>query len=185
MPVPINATVGDPAANSYVDVNTADTYLGAHLFGAAWTSLAAGSDKKPQALITVTRILNSRRYQGGLSSNTQALEWPRIYVPRPYDPNIQLPPGTLPLLLDYYDPTTIPTPVVEATCELALELLRVIANPFGQDDTANMVTDRVGPLTAQYVPAIDRLWDLERYPEVYRRIAPLLVSARRTRVVRS
>lgn len=187
MPVNIDPTVGGANANSYVDVATANAYFDGHQFGATWRALeVSDQDQQARLLITATRILNRRRYRGALSSNTQKLEWPRAYVPMPYDPDVQLPPGTLPLLLGYYDPTTIPTPVIEATCELALELLGAGAdNPFGADDTINVRSDKTGPLETTYADLNNRVFDIERYPEVMSRIAPLLIASRQTRVVRS
>jgi hypothetical protein len=110
------ATAGSGSANSYVTRANASTYLDARLNVTVWT--AASDEDKDRALISATRALDGAPWIGFRASDTQALAWPRTYAlkpDRPYDT------GSDDI---YFATTTVPQAVQDATCELALELLR-------------------------------------------------------------
>lgn len=70
----LDSTVGGAAANSWVSVQEADTYLLEERLGAkAWDEV----EDKPAALIWATRILDRYTYSGERTSTDQALSWPR------------------------------------------------------------------------------------------------------------
>jgi hypothetical protein len=91
----INATPGDPAANSYLTVDEADGYWGARPFPDTWDNT---EQSKEALLITATRLTDALFYPakklvregksgpyyvirpiwlGSPASTTQALAWPR------------------------------------------------------------------------------------------------------------
>lgn len=76
MSVSLDSTVGGTAANAYTDEAWATPFLGNQLFSAGWTAVT-NSDKRKQALIEATRILDGFRYPGYRASSAQALQWPR------------------------------------------------------------------------------------------------------------
>ena len=101
---------GKPDANSYAAVADGDAYHDGHLYAAAWT--AATSDNKAKALVMATRLIDECfKFNGLRRRSTQALQWPRLNCP---DPD-----GT-----EAFAETLVPRPVIDATSELARELLK-------------------------------------------------------------
>jgi hypothetical protein len=98
-------------ANAYANVTDGDGYHAGHLYASAWT--AASADNKTAALVMATRLIDAEYQFGGVKATSgQALQWPRMDCRDP----------------DAYDlvaETIIPKAVVEATCELARELILV------------------------------------------------------------
>ncbi len=95
-------------ANSFASVDEADAYNESQLYGAAWT--AAIPERKTAALVMATRLLDSACIWPGSRTYpaVQALAWPRSNV----------------VVDGVAIPTNIvPTPVKNATCELARLLL--------------------------------------------------------------
>lgn len=112
---------GRPDANSYADVADADAYHEAHLYAAAWK--AASAANKEMALVMATRLIDSSyQFNGFRSVDGQSLQWPRRKCPDPdHDDTF-----AHPLALDsgrYLASNQVPRAVVEATCEMARELL--------------------------------------------------------------
>jgi hypothetical protein len=104
----IDATVGGDDANSYATIAEADIYHESHPYSAVWD--AATSDQKCRALVTATRLLDTWfEWVGSAASSGQRLLWPRDGA---YGPN-----GYLHLTDE------LPTRIVEATAELARQLL--------------------------------------------------------------
>jgi len=100
---------GRADANSYASVAEGDAYHKGHLYATAWT--AATTENKEKALVFATRLVDAEfRFKGVKASNTQALQWPRAEC---RDPD-----GDDDLASD-----AVPTAVVQATCEMARELL--------------------------------------------------------------
>jgi len=96
-------------ANAYADVADGDAYHDGHLYATAWTGATA--DNKAAALVMASRLLDAEYQFGGLRTvMTQALQWPRMDCSSPDDDE--------PLAED-----VIPKALVQATCELARELL--------------------------------------------------------------
>lgn len=100
---------GKADANSYASVVDGDAYHDGHLYATAWT--AATTENKEKALVFATRLLDAEfRFKGVKASTTQALQWPRAEC---RDPD-----GADDLASD-----AVPSAVVQATCEMARELL--------------------------------------------------------------
>lgn len=107
--MPLNATPGDPNANSYATVQQADDYHADHLYGSSWTSAATAT--KEAALIWATRLLDEQvEWVGTKVTIEQALRWPRSDA---WTPDQEL------LASD-----TIPIWLVRATAELARYLIQ-------------------------------------------------------------
>ncbi|HXG70334.1 MAG TPA: DnaT-like ssDNA-binding protein, partial [Gemmatimonadaceae bacterium] len=74
---------------------------------------------------------------------------------------------------------------VQATCELALEILRAgTTDPFSKDDTRNIQQETVDVISTTYFAPGDRARGLALFPTVTGLIAPLLRSAGATLVER-
>lgn len=117
MPVTVNDTAKDPAANAYASVAEADTYFNVRLNSSSWTSLT-DADTKARAIITATMQLEVEEYVGTKTTTTQALKWPRMDA---FDAD-----G------NEYDNDVVPEVVKDAMFELALNL---VAN-LGSDPLA-------------------------------------------------
>ena len=145
----LDATVGGAAANSFVSIDDADTYLDARLNASAWT-VDATDDDKARALIEATRDLSALepQLQGFRTDDVQALCFPRRLVinrKAPFNATIGL------TGYPEYADDIIPTDWKSATIELALEYLKA-----GDTDVAALDTDQaileetVGPITTRY-----------------------------------
>ena len=105
---------GKIAANSYADVTDGDAYHEGHLYATAWTGATA--DNKAAALVMATRVIDAEfQFNGVKASPWQALQWPRFDCRDP-DALAQSGDGAV---ADNF----VPKNVVDATCELARELL--------------------------------------------------------------
>ena len=113
----INATPGDPNANSYALYAEYQTYWGSRLFNTV--PLAATQPTAETSLMWACRLLDSIfRWTGAAVNATQALTWPR---------NGMLSMNKFPI-----GPTTIPQQLKNAQCEFAGILLsgdRTTDNP--------------------------------------------------------
>jgi len=131
-----NSTIGDAAANSYVDVQSADDYFGGKIDGDQWSNL--GQTEKQQLLSTATVRLESEQYGGQVVDKIQRLQFPRDYVKSRNYP-----------VETYYDNTLIPKEVQTATFELAMYFLQRsldelgLSSEYDQETLKNYV---VGPL---------------------------------------
>jgi hypothetical protein len=105
--------VGRSDANAYASIADGDAYHDGHLYAGAWT--AASADNKAKALVFATRLIDSQFQFGGTRVNErQALQWPRQDC---HDPDADgWSGGTVP-------ENVVPKAVVQATCEMARELL--------------------------------------------------------------
>jgi hypothetical protein len=112
---------GKPDANSYADLADANAYYAGHLYATAWT--AASDDQKAVALVMATRLVDAEyQFNGTRTTADQALQWPRAMCPEP--DNVHVPISVLlPIPYDYVQYDTVPKAVVQATCEMARELL--------------------------------------------------------------
>ncbi|HMP82705.1 MAG TPA: hypothetical protein PKA41_08400 [Verrucomicrobiota bacterium] len=114
---------GKNDANSYATAADGDAYHEGHLYASAWT--AASSGQKEAALVMASRLIDGQYQFGGVKvTDTQGLQWPRAAC---FDPDDGVNGGTLP-------ETVVPKAVVQATCEMARELLIVdrTAAPAGE-----------------------------------------------------
>ena len=123
---------GRADANSYADAANGDTYHDGHLYASAWT--AATADRKAAALVMATRLIDSQfQFNGSRTNEGQALQWPRAGCLDPDRALATLSP-LLPILSNFVDYDKVPAVVVQATCEMARELLIVdrTASPPGE-----------------------------------------------------
>jgi hypothetical protein len=142
-------------ANTYALVADGDAYHMGHLYASAWD--VATADKKAAALVMASRLIDSEFQFGGWKAiSGQALQWPRMDCPEPDGATATFKAS------DYYPPAqmqanavvvgvgngqikiieavltvpgdVVPKAVVEATCELARELIIVdrTAAPAGE-----------------------------------------------------
>lgn len=144
----LDSTVGGAAANSFVSIDEADTYLDNRLNTSAWT--AASDDDKARGLIDASRDLSALepQLQGYRTDSTQALCWPRRYVINRKAP-INTPIG-ISGFPEYAD-DSIPVDWKSATIELAFEYVSA-GDPSGAalDTDQAILEETVGPITTRY-----------------------------------
>jgi hypothetical protein len=122
MPLTLIKETGDGLmdANSYAAVVDGSAYHDGHLYATAWSDAPLATQES--ALVMATRLIDTLfRFRGFKRLSTQALQWPRRWVRDPDNNSgavfLGLPGGP------YFDETKIPKLVVDATCELARELI--------------------------------------------------------------
>jgi hypothetical protein len=140
-------------ANSYANAADGDTYHEGHLYATAWTGATSAS--KEAALVMATRVIDALfRFNGFKRMATQGLQWPRREC---RDPDAQngIVPGLLLIRGPFLDETKVPAVVVQATCEMARELLA--GDRTGDPDGAGMLQiNLTGSLTAIFDTAHPR-----------------------------
>jgi len=100
---------GKVDANAYANAADGDAYHDGHLYASAWTAATLGNKEK--ALVMATRLIDAEyQFNGVKAHEEQALQWPRE--------DCRNPDGEEALASD-----AVPRAVVDATCELARELL--------------------------------------------------------------
>lgn len=138
----IDATVGGPNSNSYITVEEADDYFSTSYVRPTWS--ATDVSNKEVVLIESTRLLDTLvKWNGYLKSDSQALKWPRTYVP-----------STDPLynsfesdLYSYVSDSIIPKDVKNAVCELAYSLL---SNNGFQSSENDLSKVKIGPIAVDF-----------------------------------
>ena len=137
---------GKVDANAYANAADGDAYHEGHLYATAWTGASEG--QKETALVMATRLIDAEYQFGGVKANDgQALQWPREEC---RDPD-----GAGFLTSD-----VVPRAVVDATCELARELLIAdrTAAPAGEGlKYQNVGTTQTGYDKADQRPVISRV----------------------------
>ena len=112
---------GRSDANAYADAADGDAYYDGHLYASEWGLASTG--KKETALVFATRLIDSQfQFGGSRTSETQALQWPRVNC---RDPD-KAPTSVLTTLLlasPFVSASVVPKAVRDATCEMARELL--------------------------------------------------------------
>lgn len=131
---------GRADANSYADAADGDAYYEGHLYASAWTTAALANKEK--ALVFATRLIDAQfQFNGGRARAEQALQWPRLECPDPDGSGD----GESVVAAD-----VVPAAVVQATCEMARELLladRTAAPPgegIGTVQTSTATHDGTG-----------------------------------------
>lgn len=114
----LDTTIGGAAANTYVTLAEADTYLDSRLNSVAWV---ANADDKTRALLEATRRMNELNWMGNRVTVTQRLAWPRWGVNKV--DSAAFAGGYHSFYGNPYLTTEIPQPVKDAQCEWALALL--------------------------------------------------------------
>jgi hypothetical protein len=170
-------------ANSYADVADGDAYHAGHLYASAWAGELSG--RKTMALLMATRLLDTEfAFNGVRTLPAQALQWPRMDCPEPDGTTAQfvapggagvvpkfIIPGGAGKLIVVDNPmlvpgNVVPKSVVEATCELARELLVKdrTAAPLGEgikyeskSATDTTPAEQVGYEPADRPPVIPRV----------------------------
>ncbi|MGB0878685.1 MAG: DnaT-like ssDNA-binding protein [Mycobacterium sp.] len=144
MAVTVVATVGSATANSYDEVANITTYIEGRLNSSAWDS--ASGDTQNRAAVEATRTLELMPWRGTRVDATQALAWPREYVPI-RDPSTAS-------ASSYYSSTAIPTDIKEALAELALEFVKAGTTDLGVAATgSNLKRKKIDVLEWEYSAA--------------------------------
>lgn len=136
---------GLPTANAFVSKTDADALLAGHPFASAWMT----APNRLQCIAEATAWLSRLRWQGRAAHpTTQALSWPRYWVPVPDRDETS---GAAMQLYDllYFPGTEIPGFLKRATARLALYLARQTDAPY---DPTGLVKDsavQVGSLRVQ------------------------------------
>jgi hypothetical protein len=194
LPLTLDATVSGAASNAYCDRTAANAYFDGRLNASAYTAEAdVGGGKREQALVMATSILDRLPWIGTVAVKTQRLQHPRSWMLKPYDSEIYVPenalppiPGVVPGLPEYWPVNAVARPIVEATCELALELLRASEDLGGEETITAIQSESVaGAVSTTYVDPEHRARGLSRFPGVWRCIAPYLQSTRQPIVRRA
>jgi len=122
--------------NSYVDVATASTYFQHAIHASAWRS--ASNNDKTSALVTATRMLDRQRWLGEKyqPAPTQVLDWPRS--------------GLVDEEGQPIDETTVPQFVLDATCELGLQLISNAAVQDQNSTGSNIKSLKAGSAEIEY-----------------------------------
>ena len=108
-------------ANTYADVADGDAYHAGHLYASAWTGATTAS--KTAALVMASRLIDAEyRFGGVKTTDSQALQWPRYRCPDP-DRDASLRVGLLMTSDNWVPENLVPKAVIQATCELARELI--------------------------------------------------------------
>lgn len=129
MAVTLVATAGAVNANSYCTVAEADDYHAMRYHNEDWDS--AAQEDKEKLLMWATRLLDQLDYAGAITTQSQALRWPRA--------------GCVDRERRMLDSSTIPQPIKNACAEWAFQLL-------GEDRTLDEgglveIGGKVGPIT--------------------------------------
>lgn len=152
---------------SFCSVAQADAYFLAR-GNAAWAALA--TDAKESALVRGCDYL-TQTYRGRIAgiraTTTQALDWPRIWVPMADS------------LTGYYPSGVVPVEVVNANAEAAL---RSAQGEMLSDVDQPVIEETVGPITTRYAPGASQA---KKYPVIDRLLSPFVGSANSIRMVRA
>jgi hypothetical protein len=168
----IVATVGSATANSYVTLADANTALEARLNDSTWTG--ATDDTKNRALVEAAAELQTQTWKGSRTDSTQALAWPREDVENPDAPyDADLDDSGYP----EYDADAIPDRIVQAQVELAFQFVKAGTTDLAMPATTEGIRrKRIDVLETEYEPGGVTTRGLNRFPRVYRLIAPLLTG---------
>jgi hypothetical protein len=133
---------GKVDATSYADVADGDAYFEAHLYPIPWATSAA--DRKAEALIMATRLIDAQmQFNGFRAHDNQALQWPRERCPDP-DRGLITISVLVPFLGTFVNPDVVPRAVVNATCEMARELMIVDRTAAPPGEGLSSVTTGAG-----------------------------------------
>lgn len=165
MPVVIDATAGGASANSFVTLVEADAYVATRLNASLWET-SASTDTKNRALVEATREINVLSWRGLRSTITQALAWPQQYALDPDSPYAY-----------YFDTTTVPQRVKDATMELALQFVKSGTTDLAAlDSTISIKREKVDVIETEYTEPYQRAQGLERFPRVWDLVRPLTTA---------
>jgi hypothetical protein len=175
MAVEIKADVGAADANSFITEDEMTAYCDGRLNAAIWT----GDEAQLPALVEASRDLSLMEWIGIRSTSTQALGWPREYVPNPdlrldnfNELSYDLINRNAPV---YYANTEIPQRIKDATAELALQYLKAGTSDLAVRDTnAGVIEKTVGPLTTRWESSRAKPEGISKFNRILALIGPLL-----------
>ncbi len=158
-------TAGSASANSFATAAQFETYCDGRSNAAA-AFAAADDDAIARALMDATLELDLLTYIGRRVDTTQALSWPRLNAINPDHP-----------YLDWFTNTEIPTRLVKATCEYALQFLKGGDTDIaGEDTSRNIIEESVDVISTKYSDPYQRPKGVRRYPRVWSLVVPLTCS---------
>ena len=141
-----DSTISGTTANSYISVTQADDFFTAHLDQEYWTNLS--TSKKQAALVQATNRIDQEQFGGRRTIDAQRLQWPRTFIisrdKTPKSEEVAEFIGGA-----YYRPSNeIYKELIEATCEMALYLIKMNQGEFTVDefDLQTLSKYKVGPL---------------------------------------
>lgn len=167
MPITIDASVGGASSNSFVSEAEQIAYMATRLNASGtWTTFSGSACTEPEkaAMVEATREISRRVWKGRQATSTQALAWPRWWVPNPDSP-----------VGFVYDTNVIPDRVKVATMEYAFQFLKAGTEDLAATDpNAGVIEETVGPLTTRWSSSSARPQGINRFERVMREIGPLL-----------
>ncbi len=135
-------------ANAYANAVDGDAFHDGHLYATAWA--AATLANKEKALVMASRLIDGQfQFDGAKANDAQALQWPREDC---HDPDADGG-GTV-------ASNVVPKSVIEATCEMARELLiadRTASHPGEGLKYQNVGTTQTGYDKSDTRPVISRV----------------------------
>lgn len=127
-------------AESYISITDADTYHD-NRGNTAWADLTTAQKERLLRIATDYMMAVYRlRWDGYRYVNTQALDWPRIYVPVRDICSVNAYP-------EYVDFDIVPQQVKNACAELAY---KANTETLLADQSQNVVREKVGPIEVEY-----------------------------------
>lgn len=165
---------GKPDAESYISVADATAYFAAR-GNTTWAGLASDTVREQLLRAATDYMLQAYRlrWAGMRVTATQALDWPRRYVPNRDVPNLYGP------YVTYYDFDTVPVTIGHACAELAV---RASVSPLAPDLTAQVKSETVGPISVVYA---DGARQAPEYRAIDAMLAPFLKGMGAVPVVRA
>lgn len=133
-------------AESLCTVAAADTYHTNRGRETTWSNLDEEvKEAKLRAATDYIQQMYADQWQGIRMTYTQALDWPRKYVPRTQDGSVINDPNA-----DYWWPeTSIPAPIANACAELAF---RAVSGDLISDLGRVTIEETAGPVSVKYAP---------------------------------
>lgn len=141
-----DSTVGGAASNSYLSVSEADDFFAANLDSSFW---AISTAKKQAVLAQATNRIDREAFGGQLTNrNVQRLQFPRTGLAARDTNQASAESNDVFNSFYYISPTIIPNELKQATCEMALYLLKRANGEFSVDDNdlETLTNYKVGPL---------------------------------------
>ena len=151
---------GKSNAESYISVADADTYH-SNRGNTDWAALTTSEKERLLRIATDYMVAVYRlRWDGYRYVNTQALDWPRIYVPVRDICSVNAYP-------EYVDFDVVPTQVKNACAELAL---KANTETLLDDLSQGTIREKVGPIEVEYdkfSPQFKRYLQVENSLSIY------------------
>jgi hypothetical protein len=169
MALTITATAGASDANSFVTEAEQIAYMATRLNASTWTTVTGSTctENEKKAMISATRLLSSRTWQGRRTDTVQVLSWPRWGVHDPDSPS-----GFL------IESTVIPQRVKDAACELAFQFLNLgTTDLFAVPERDGVIEETIDVLTTRWSDRHNQPVGLDRFPLVLDLVRPLLAGS--------